>query len=107
MQGAMQQPSHRGGGVGRGEFGDAAQTVAALPSRHACAAALAPADRYGPIASPASAVERGVLDHPLHQLIERDARMRGEFRHERCFGHAGMGIDFEAERPPVPSTRSS
>src|SRR5215472_12867367 len=56
------------------------------------------------IAPTASAVVRGVLHHPLHQLIERDARIGSKFRHERGLGHAGLGIDLKADqlsRPPI------
>ncbi len=51
-----------------------------------------------------SAVERGILDHPLHQLVERDARMCCELGHQRRLGHAGLRIDLEA-RPVPPSPR--
>src|SRR5260370_34763003 len=44
----------------------------------------------------ASAVQRGVLDHPLHKLIERYTRMRRKLGDERCFGHARLGVDFQA-----------
>src|SRR5215469_13112565 len=56
------------------------------------------------IAPTASAAGRGVLHHPLHQLIERDARIGSKFRHERGLGHAGLGIDLKADqlsRPPI------
>src|SRR5262249_7366419 len=49
-----------------------------------------------------SAVERDVLDHPLHELIERDARVRREFGHERRLGHAGLRVDFETNESPRP-----
>ena len=47
-----------------------------------------------------SAVERDVLDHPLHELIERDARVRRKFGHERRLGHAGLRVDFETNESP-------
>src|SRR5262245_40338814 len=50
----------------------------------------------------ASAIERGVLHHPLHQLFERDAGVERELRYERRFSHPGLGIDFEAEQSPRP-----
>src|SRR5215471_4044673 len=53
-------------------------------------------------ASSPSAVERGVLDHPLHQLIERDALMRRELGHKRRLGHAGLGVHFETDKSPRP-----
>src|SRR3954471_7362281 len=69
------------------------------PPRHA-----APRDRprANTSAPSLSAVERGILDHPLHQLVERDARMCCEFGHQRRFRHAGLRIHFEAHQSPRP-----
>src|SRR5215831_5808126 len=59
-------------------------------------------DRRAATAGSRSAVERGVLDHPSHQLIERDPRMRRELGHERRLGHAGLSVDFETDESPGP-----
>src|SRR2546430_16824205 len=53
-------------------------------------------------ARPASSLERGVLDHPSHQLTERNARMGRDLGHQRGLGHAGLRVDFETEQTPRP-----
>src|SRR5580693_7423099 len=58
--------------------------------------------------STASAVGRGVLHHPSHQLIERDASVRGKLRHKRCLGHARLCIDLKTDkltRSPIVITK--
>src|SRR6476469_3994231 len=64
----------------------------------------APRDRLRANASARSlsAVERGILDHPLHQLVEHDARMCCELGNQRRFRHAGLRIHFEAHQSPRP-----
>src|SRR5438309_9689946 len=54
------------------------------------------------LARATSAIERGVLDHPSHQLIERDARVRRKLGHERRLGHAGLRVDLETDESPGP-----
>ena len=49
-------------------------------------------------------LQRGVLHHPSHQLAERDARMGREFGHQRRLGHAGLGVDLEADEFLRPRT---
>src|SRR6185295_8379528 len=49
-----------------------------------------------------SAIERGVLDHPSHKLIERDARVCRELRYERGFGHPRLSIDLETDQASRP-----
>ncbi len=41
-------------------------------------------------------IQRGVLDHPAHQLFEADAGVLRELGHQRHFGHAGLGIHLQA-----------
>src|SRR4029078_6248226 len=48
-----------------------------------------------------SAVERGVLDHPFHQLFERDPRVRREFGHKRRLGHSALGGDLKTDQYPL------
>src|SRR5579862_4174614 len=48
--------------------------------------------------STASTVGRGVVHHPSHQLIERDASIRGKLGHERCLGHARLCIDLKTDQ---------
>ena len=56
-----------------------------------------------PLQAPtASAVDRGILHHPSYQLIEGDARVSGELRHERGLGHARLRIDFKTDQIPRP-----
>ena len=60
------------------------------------------------LAPTASAVGRGVLHHPSHQLIESDARIRGKFGHERSLGHARLCIDLKTDqlsRSPIVVTK--
>src|SRR5438105_14362534 len=75
--------------------GGAAQRAQTAPMRARSPAAHAPARAI-------SAIERGVLDHPSHELIERDARMRCELGHERRLGHAGLRVDLETDKSPSP-----
>ena len=71
--------------------------------RRACvAAAGADAGLRGARERRRSPVQRGVLDHPSHQLIERHARMGREFGHERGFGHAGLRVDLETDESLRP-----
>ena len=49
-----------------------------------------------------SPVQRGVFDHPSHQLIERHARVNCELGHKRSFGHAGLGVDLKTDQPLHP-----
>ena len=49
-----------------------------------------------------SAIERGVLDHPSHQLIKRNPRVRRELGHQRRLCHAGLGVDLETGKSPSP-----
>jgi hypothetical protein len=58
-------------------------------------------DRHARCAT-ASAVQRGVLDHPLDKLIERYARMCRKLGDERSLGHAGLGVDFQAGKTLRP-----
>ena len=52
-----------------------------------------------PLKAPtASAVGRGVLHHPSHQLIEGDARVKSELGHERGLGHARLCIDLKTDQ---------
>src|SRR6266540_6616357 len=46
----------------------------------------------------ASPVERGILDHPLHQFAERDAGIGSELGNERGLGHAGLRVDLKADQ---------
>jgi hypothetical protein len=49
-----------------------------------------------------SAIERGVLDHPSHQLFKRNARVRRERGQQRRFGYSRLRIDFETDEPSRP-----
>src|SRR3981081_2847920 len=58
--------------------------------------------RAQPMCRAMSSVERGVLDHPFHELIERDAGMCRELGHKRRLGHSRLRVDFEADQPSRP-----
>src|ERR1700683_878260 len=48
--------------------------------------------------STASTVGRGVVHHPSHQLIERDASVSGKLGHKRCLGHTRLCIDLKTDQ---------
>jgi len=82
-----------------GDTGDAGIALSSL-LRGSATPTRAPA--AGATGRSASAIERGVLDHPSDQLIKGDARMRRELGHERRLRHPGLRIHFEADQPSRP-----